>query len=202
MVKLSHHMFTNDHIEELQYLQQSYPMLDWKYIRQCKQPIDQVRRGYAYALLHDALEKEEIVSYTIERENNGKPYINCEHKLYFNLSHSGHCVMCAISDGPIGIDLQQIVHNGKVLQIANRFFAKEDIALLENTNEEHENEAFTRIWSQKESYLKYLGTGLGKGLHTFFIDTDTSEVIDNGKNTGVFVQTEQMGTYWYSVCSK
>ncbi len=48
MVKLSHHMFSSDQLDaKLLHLEQMYPMLDWNDIRQCNQPIDQVRRGYA-----------------------------------------------------------------------------------------------------------------------------------------------------------
>ncbi|MCL0100696.1 hypothetical protein M1N80_02650 [Peptococcaceae bacterium] len=56
-------------------------------------------------------------------ENNyGKPFLKNTNDLYFNVSHSGEWVVCAIHHHPIGIDIEQVK---KIeIDIAKRFFKK------------------------------------------------------------------------------
>ncbi|MCL0028295.1 hypothetical protein M1M88_01070 [Peptococcaceae bacterium] len=38
----------------------------------------------------------------------GKPFLKNTNDLYFNVSHSGEWVVCAIHHHPIGIDIEQV----------------------------------------------------------------------------------------------
>lgn len=85
----------------------------------------------------------------------GKPYWNGE--AHFNISHSHGWILCGISSGPIGVDVELIkpvnpLNMKTVLTTAEEKFIAES---------RERDKAFFRIWSAKESYLK----ALGKGFH-------------------------------------
>lgn len=61
----------------------------------------------AGGLLADML--PELKSYDIALTPSGKPYLVNYPQLHFSLSHSDEVVMCAISDGPVGCDVERVV---------------------------------------------------------------------------------------------
>ena len=66
-------------------------------------------------------------SFSYEYGEQGKPQIvNFPKK--FNLSHSGDYVVCGVSDGEVGVDIQKWVPFKE--RTAERFFAKEEWKLL------------------------------------------------------------------------
>lgn len=90
---------------------------------------------------------------------HGKPYLTDYPQICFSLSHSGRMVMCGVADSPIGCDIQCMPphpeHNDG---IAKRFFTpNEQHSLTSSAAPEQE---FARLWTLKESYVKYLGTGI------------------------------------------
>lgn len=84
----------------------------------------------------------------------------------FNLSHSGDMVIMAVSAYPVGCDMEgtKTEKNGtkeekrseRNLKIARRFFTERE----QKAVEEGGNEAFYRIWTRKESYIKMTGEGM------------------------------------------
>lgn len=97
----------------------------------------------------------------------GKPYVDYP-DVEFNVSHSGNMVVCAIASKPVGIDIEEI--RPVNLKMAKRFCSKREIEYLfghipqENelvhTTDNDLLSRFFKIWTQKEAYLKYIGTGL------------------------------------------
>ena len=113
--------------------------------------------------LYSALQVMELVERPIELVmdygEKGKPHLR-EYPLFFNLSHSGEYVVCAVSDREIGVDIQKY-SNTNVMQIANRFFSKEECRVLEACEtEEERQQSFLRLWVRKEAYGKLLGKGI------------------------------------------
>lgn len=106
----------------------------------------------------------------------------------FSLSHSGERVLCALSDEAVGADLQQLKPYNPAL--ARRFFSKEEAVWLEAQREQ--NLAFSLLWSLKESYVKFLGSGIA-GEH---LDSFTVRVLPDGRARidGSSVKL------WYAVC--
>lgn len=100
-------------------------------------------------------------SFFYEYGAQGKPQIvNFPRK--FNLSHSGDYVVCGVSDGEVGVDIQKWVPFKE--RMAERFFAKEEWKLLQETDVEKRTELFYRLWSRKEAYGKYTGQGIGSAV--------------------------------------
>lgn len=113
----------------------------------------------------------------------GKPFVT--NGPHFSLSHCKNGIAVAVDAKPIGIDIESI--------------RAADKALIERTMNKHEQEtiamasrpdvAFIRLWTQKEAYLKYLGTGIIDDLH---------HVLDNS-GKAVF-KTEIKKDYVYTIC--
>lgn len=86
--------------------------------------------------------------------DNGKPYLADCPDTYFSLTHTDKWVFLAVSDGEIGIDAQM---PRKVCpRLAARSTSPEELAWVKENTEPN----FTRLWTMKEAYLKYTGTGL------------------------------------------
>ena len=80
----------------------------------------------------------------------------------FNLSHSGRYVAFACSDCPVGIDIERI---GRNTNIARRVMVSEEYDDFLKADDR--DDAFCRLWTAKESYIKALGQGLRLQPNTF-----------------------------------
>jgi 4'-phosphopantetheinyl transferase len=101
-------------------------------------------------------------------DEHGKPYLPQHPDVHFNLSHSGNIAVCTVSDVPCGVDIEQISKPHEVMAMANRFLSmKEHAAVLMSPNP---NEAFCRLWTLRESYVKMRGLGFEIGLSTLKCD--------------------------------
>lgn len=96
---------------------------------------------------------------------NGKPYF-VNSNIYFNLSHSGKKVMCALSTKEVGCDVEYKTKNSD--KIAARFFAEEEIDYI-NSVEEGRDIRFTTVWTLKESLLKASGCGITYPMNEFSV---------------------------------
>ena len=95
----------------------------------------------------------------------GKPSLS-DLDIHFNLAHSGEWVVCAVDEDEIGVDIE--AHHSMDFGVANRFFCREERALLEGKRAEAEYaRTFFRIWSLKESYVKAIGKGFSCPLDSF-----------------------------------
>ena len=105
---------------------------------------------------------------------HGKPFIETNRDLFFNLSHSGNWVFLAVSNKEVGVDIEK----EKEIEIntAINFFSREEYNYLQNQKGEKANSEFFKIWTLKESYVKALGLGLYKPLRSFTVITNHEEV--------------------------
>lgn len=98
-------------------------------------------------------------------KEHGKPMLPKELGLFFNLSHSGDYVLCAVSDKETGADIQR--HEKYEDRLAERFFHPEELAYLRET--EDRKQRFYDLWCLKESCIKCTGRGLSTGLESFSV---------------------------------
>jgi 4'-phosphopantetheinyl transferase len=90
----------------------------------------------------------------------GKPFLPDISGIHFNISHAGNYVTCAVSDSPVGIDVETTDHKG-YLEVAGRYFAKDELLYVQSfQNESEQRKAFAEIWTMKEAYIKRDGRGL------------------------------------------
>ena len=113
----------------------------------------------------------------------GKPYFK-DNLLFFNLSHSGKYVACALSDEPVGVDIQILRPCCKEL-IKRYFSAAEQDHIEKSTDQER---AFTRIWARKESLLKAVGLGLRLPLAEVDVSSTDAFVTFRTKEYSFFEQ--------------
>ena len=99
---------------------------------------------------------------------HGKPYLANIPNLYFNGSHSGAYLVCALSDTPVGIDLQKILPHKNFEGLIRRFMTPEDLHQFKHCPKSQQMRYFYDLWAGKESYIKYLGTGFKTPLNRFF----------------------------------
>ena len=92
-------------------------------------------------------------------------------EMCFNLSHSGHYVLCSIADEKekrTGCDLEKIGTPG--MKVARRFFCSSEWQYIrEQESGEEQTEAFYRYWVLKESFMKATRFGMKLPLDSFEI---------------------------------
>ena len=94
----------------------------------------------------------------------GKPMLKGKNVPCFSVTHSGSLWSCAVAPFPLGLDAEQerpVDTEG----LARRFFHPEEYAFLKKGNFTD----FFQVWTAKESFVKYTGRGLGKGMGTFCV---------------------------------
>ena len=116
---------------------------------------DRVQSVLAFILLRIGLWEEYALSQMpeIAFDDTKKPYLIDSPTICFNLSHCKKGIACGICDAPIGIDIQHYVDYKEPL--AKKIMTSKEFSLCNGDRVE-----FTRIWSLKESYGKYLGCGI------------------------------------------
>lgn len=87
---------------------------------------------------------------------NGKPFFP-DNEAYFSLAHCGDYALCAVSDRPVGADIE--LARGNVLRLAERFFLPDEAALVQSA--QCPEDEFCRLWTLKESYIKAADLRLG-----------------------------------------
>lgn len=122
---------------------------------------------------------------------------------FLSLSHSGDYAVCAVADGPVGVDIQKIVpvRSGML----RHFFSEEErkrfeekFGLREGRSETDEHlkgaeagdiksghilpeaaaEEFLRLWTAKESYMKLTGKGMEMGFSGIFADLEAGVIVE------------------------
>ena len=141
----------------------SLPLSVTDYINQ-KKGIPRLERATGMLLLNDALLGRGIEDYRIDILPSGKPVLRGL-PLHFSISHAkGLCAM-ALSDAPVGIDLQDTEAFDRIdlLRFATRFLAPDEYGVF---LEEPTKEQLCRIWTRKEALAKLLGRPLSSSLRS------------------------------------
>lgn len=104
----------------------------------------------AWGLLYQSLAENEIQAGKVAFKENGKPYFK-EERVYFSLSHSRGLCAVAVSDCPVGVDIE-IVKESYNPKMIERSLCDNEKAIYDGD--------FTRIWSRKEAVAKMTGIGI------------------------------------------
>ena len=143
--------------------------------------LSRLGRELLYGLLSHAGENADGLE--IKKGVNGRPYFdNCE-RLDFSISHSNELVVCALSveEGRVGVDTERTestIRKEKQPLFAGRFFSGNEREILEK-----EPQRFSEIWTRKEAYLKWVGTGIATDLR----EVDTCRIPKHLRFETVFV---------------
>lgn len=127
----------------------------------------------------------------IARPPHQKPYFQNAPQLYFSVSHSQDLWALALSVLPVGIDVEY--HRScQRSSIARRFFHP-----LEQTALDKDSfSSFFKVWTAKESYVKYTGTGINDDFPTFSVANEDGLVEKLGDTQFHFIPLDEH----YTVC--
>ena len=96
---------------------------------------------------------------------NGKPYLPDYPEIHYNLAHSGNLAMAVFAETEVGCDIEKL-HTAD-LKLAKRFFCPREYAYISGLEGEEQDQAFVRLWTLKESFLKVTGKGMCLPLDSF-----------------------------------
>lgn len=140
---------------------------------------DSVRSIYAEIILRYVLKEKYGKSANIAYTTYGKPYLYGEKELFFNISHSGNWVIMAIGLTEVGVDIEKI--DEKNTSYLMDVFTKDEKFYISIGTKKQQIEKMFLMWTLKESYVKYLGTGMFTNFTDFTIDLSKG-VVRNRRN--------------------
>ncbi|MGE5494792.1 MAG: 4'-phosphopantetheinyl transferase family protein [Burkholderiales bacterium] len=153
----------------------------------------------AHRLLCYALKR----TYGIEPEaedwgagQNGKPYLKNANDIHFNISHSGRIAMCAVNDGPVGVDVEMVRPFSD--SIIRRIMSAEEKEALASAQDR--NRLFFKIWTLKEAYLKFTGFGIS-ALDSITVYPTKDGIVTNAKGCE-FASIDGILGYEAAVCAQ
>lgn len=92
----------------------------------------------------------------IEYMPNGKPFIKNVSDVHLSISHSDNVTVCAVSDLPVGVDVEKIRNFNH--SMSEKVFGVKITRMLSESATP--NKDFTRLWTEKEAILKLTGEGI------------------------------------------
>jgi 4'-phosphopantetheinyl transferase len=90
----------------------------------------------------------------------GKPRLAGGAGPQFNLSYSEDMALVAVADREVGVDVEHLGRGLRVLDAASLACTPDEVAALRRLPPAPRAEAFLRIWTAKEAFLKGTGQGL------------------------------------------
>lgn len=135
------------------------------------------------------------------KNENGKPFLK-KSNLYFNLSHSNEYLIIAFGKIALGIDIEKRKNiNSEML--SKRFFHPKEYQFVQAQKDTEE--AFFRIWTLKESYIKWKGGSLPADLQKFRIEITKNSLRayeTDRKVDKIFIKEYKKEDYFIAVCSE
>lgn len=104
----------------------------------------------AWCLLYRLLHMEGLPVCTVSFTDTGKPYF-VDSSIHFSLSHSKGVCVVAISDQPVGVDVE-VIKDSYNPHLIERSLNENETAVFDGD--------FTRIWCRKEAVAKMTGEGI------------------------------------------
>lgn len=147
---------------------------------------DRRRSLLAGVMLEKSVKEKLSASFPrIAYKENGKPYFP-DYPICFNLSHSGDYVMCAIADEEIGCDIQAL--RPLRVDFVKKYYTDFEKEYLQRKQEDGQYPATAdyekdvlRIFSAKESYMKYTGLGFRLDFRNIEVDLEQGLIRSLGK---------------------
>ena len=96
---------------------------------------------------------------------HGKPEVS---GLRFNISHSGSAAVIALGRREVGVDVE-LPRPRRSDRIARRFYAPGENQFLFSLPDGPRADAFFRLWTCKEAFLKVTGEGLSRSTRSYEI---------------------------------
>ncbi len=159
------------------------------------------QQSFAASLLLDGIIRQYFPSIphplSIAVSESGKPYLTDAPAVQFSLSHSGDWAVCAVSNYPVGVDIQHCGTGRR--DVARRFFHPDEVRYLDALSSGEREQAFFRLWALKESYVKADGRGL-RLLRQFCVDISHAPRVTEGIPCSLFEPPFPDAQYRLGIC--
>lgn len=88
--------------------------------------------------------------------------------LSFNISHTDSLIVLGLTRGGyLGVDVENLSLRDAPIDIADRYFGRNEVSALASLPQAHQHRRFFEYWTFKESYIKARGMGLSLPLDGF-----------------------------------
>ena len=166
------------------------------YILRYRRAEDRQRSLGVWRLMERMLAAHGFQAHQVAVDARGKPY--CD-GVFFSLSHAGDLALCAVSDGPVGCDIERV--NNAPLEIAPRVFRPDERAYLRAAQDGGEAQRrFFTLWTLKESYMKMTGEGLDLSPARLEIRMPSLTLLRDGAKQPCALFHRAHGEYELSLC--
>lgn len=139
--------------------------------------------------LENILKSHLQAPFEIKRTENGKPYIE-GNPLFFSITHSGDRALVAISNVPVGVDLE-VFNTKKYSAVLESFSANEKLEILSDSD-------FLFHWTAREAFIKMRGGTLAEDLKR--IEFLNGEIYFDGIKQTCEIQRHNLGFGVAAVC--
>ena len=129
----------------------------------------------------------------IVKNEYGKPY--ADNGRFFNISHSGSCVLFALSDCETGCDIERF-HYVDAVKSGMIVFTDDEMSFILSSQDRLGS--FFKLWTKKESLLKCLGEGFHRSARS--VDVLSDAVEDGGRR--FYFKSWTFADYTISACSE
>lgn len=102
---------------------------------------------------------------------HGKPALTEYPHIHFNLSHCRTAVICAVSDHPVGVDIEALGRRISPSLVRYTMNPEEQQLIASSPDT-----AFLRLWTRKEALVKLRGTGLQDGIPALLLPHNTADI--------------------------
>lgn len=123
----------------------------------------------------------------------GKPYLSEYSQIHFNYSHCRCGILCGIHSGEIGVDIENIIPFKE--NLVNRICHPNERSLFSGSADRART--LTVVWTAKECYLKYLGTGIRSDLRKIDLSACIQKHVPIGE---VYVHSILEESYGIGIC--
>ncbi len=138
----------------------------------------------AHAFVRFCLSKYAAVKpeeWTFRENEYGKPYVDYKingFPLKYNLSHTEGLIACLITlQHEVGVDVESVRVDKDRLDIAERFFSRDEFLDLKSIRPDLRHKRFCEYWTLKEAYVKARGIGISLSLDKFFFSLNKKDDI-------------------------
>ncbi|SHM34757.1 4'-phosphopantetheinyl transferase [Cyclobacterium lianum] len=131
-----------------------------------------------------------------------KPILKADQPFHFNLSHAGDWVVIALSSAPVGIDIEPVNKAFAHEEVVSRFFEASEKAFIAASPSP--KEAFFKLWTRKEAFLKGIGLGLSDHLQEYCLldGKQTVTIAEHQIYSAWRLESFRMrGDHWLSIAS-
>lgn len=146
-----------------------------------KQKRDRENCVVSYLLLKKALKQFGIESFEILVGENGKPFLKDTNDVFFNISHTASGVAVVADESLVGIDIQDVLDVRE--KVIERCFSESEKEIIFSSD--CPEKEFTRLWTLKESAVKYNGETVAQ-LKNYCFENNEKSFIKYGRNFTTF----------------